>query len=168
MARKDWSHIAAVTCIAFNGEVTHFNSLAEAVAQTDIRSCTTGRLGYPERRWPWDRWPSCTDGDRFIFRDELGLTIPFWKLQEADAQLPPKPRNRQYHYWWNYEYDPATFRKASVPGIRKRRRGGRFCTSVRTFADRRENDFINHYDEDCLEYRIKARPCRGLWALPNS
>jgi len=168
MPSQDWSHIAAVTRVAVDGTVTHFNSLAEAVANTDISRCTSGRLGYPEQTFDRKlfRWFDYFGGDPFIFRDELGFTIPPWKLQEADRQLPPKshrgPRSRRWHY------DPANFRQGAVPGVRKRRRGGRSCTNVRTFTDRRENDFVDHYDEDCLEYRIKARPCRGLWALPNS
>jgi hypothetical protein len=111
----------------------------------------------------------CNPGDAYLFRDDSGTIIPVWKVQEAYRNLP---WIEEYHYpYWHVRHrqhynSETNFRKAPVPGIR-RRRWHKVHRRLQTTQERRENSFVNLYDEDTLEYNIKCRGARTPRNLPT-
>jgi len=73
-------------------------------------------------------------------------------------------KNRQYRWQNQEEY---WYRYDSVPRIGRCRRSGG-CRRMKTTQERRENDFLDHYDEDARDYCIRSRRSRTLHGLPNS
>lgn len=141
MYTQDWRHVEGpvIACYAWHEE-RHYASLVEAV-----RAC---RPSYWDRRVP-----------RY-YRDQYGIVIPAWKVEEVAALNPSAPRA-----WGGLPY---AFRLGPVPGVRKGRSGWRHTDrKIATTAERRENDFL-FYDEDAIEYRIQPRPARGRTHLPHS
>jgi hypothetical protein len=108
--------------------------------------------------------PASWTRGQFVLLDELGLVIAPETIVERFFQLGCPNRTQ----WSRFNYDPETdFRNGPVKGIRCRRHWK--CQSLRHMAttqEIRENDFLN-YDEDAVEYRIKARGRRRKACLPT-
>lgn len=102
MPKKNWKLIGEILVKASNGSSYRYASLTEAVKHIggwNIQRLEHGRLGY------WSDWYySCYNydyaktftyairshngiahGDAFVFIDELGFTIPVWKVKEVYA-----------------------------------------------------------------------------------
>lgn len=104
--------------------------------------------------------------ERFNVIDEMGLVVPIWKLEEAAELYPSRFDSRRY--FWKPKYDPETFRRGPVPGIRNWKASSRgFGRKIGTFPERRDNSYVD-YDEDCVEYRIKVRGKRKGHILPSN
>lgn len=89
----------------------------------------------------------CENGDSHVFLDEIGLTIPVWRVQEAHRNLPnvSAPRNPWYRYRGSKRYDGN---------------GGQF-RNPRTQQERREARVLDGEGE----VRIKLR--RRRLGLPT-
>lgn len=101
---------------------------------------------------------------RYLVRDEQGLIIPLWKIEERQVNLGV-PLTTKYIYWAparNYK-----FRRGPVPHISCYRGGNSWFRSIKTYVDRRENDFCNEYDEDARFYGVRARAARTSGNLPE-
>lgn len=100
----------------------------------------------------------------YIVRDELGDIITRHDLVEV--------RNKNRIAKWRFRYIEQAkvaekyFRKLPIPYTRCHRGGSSYYRKIRTTSEHRENDFLL-FDEDALEYRIKARP-RRYQDLPTS
>ncbi len=161
---QDWKNITHVTVQSvYGGEISHYDTLEEAVRRTGweaISRMNRGHLGYR----PLD--PSTfgsiagLGGDKFAFYAD-GVYIPIWKVKEVADHL-----GMGYHTY-RYRRNKFKFRDGPVEGI-----GGgyrwRRSQNVRTTQERRENDFLDRFDEDAHEHGIKARPSRSKMSLPNS
>ena len=101
----------------------------------------------------------------YIVRDELGTIITCNELRSIRDKSRPVSR-------WSRRYISQTtvtkkhFRNSPIPYTGKRG-GWKVYRTMHTTPEHRENDFLN-YDEDALEYNIKARPSRRKYALPTS
>ncbi len=103
---------------------------------------------------------------RYLVRDENGLIIPLWKLEERQTQLGVcKPRI--YSMRWYRRRQEYEYRKDPVPYVRCYRGGNSYFRNVGTFRERRENDFCNDYDEDAKFYGVRARSARTTGNLPE-
>ena len=109
---------------------------------------------------------------RYLLRDECGLIIPLWKVEEVARQAG------LYRYWrsphetwrWRRPWKPwreYKYRCDPVPHIRCFRGGNGYYRSVGTFNERRENDFCNEHDEDARFYGVRARAARTTGNLPE-
>lgn len=158
---RDWRHFALVEIRFADGRNPRvFASLEEAVggvAYHLIRSCKRGHIGstlFGE--------VNPASGDPVEFRDECGLLIPLWRVQEAARQT----KADEIVFRWP-RIGRFVFRDGPVEGIRRRRwRKGGGYRRMRTTQETRENDFLNHYDEEAAEYGVKARHRR--MDLPNA
>lgn len=121
-----------------------------------------------DNRGRYQRVPTyCQGGDGVHVFDELGLRVPAWKLQEVADNIPNDVWNHPHRYWRRKAHaKPEHFRKLPVPGTRKYRGGRGYCRYIKTHQEIRENDFLD-YDEDALEYGIKARGNRRRHNLPT-
>lgn len=100
---------------------------------------------------------------RYLIRDECGLIIPLWKVEERATQLSIFKR------WRNPWRRPAdyVFRRDPVPHTRCFRGGNSYFRNVGTFAERRDNDFCNDHDEDAKFYGVRSRAARTTGNLPE-
>ena len=169
---KTHKNLGAVTVRDVHGNNKTYVSLNDAVKHIGpyyIEKLRVGRLGY-RHNFDYCRKPSFLSGyfyrsswfcgDSHVFSDDLGLTIPVWKVKEAYSNLPNLVRHRRRRY------HPKTFRNSPVPGVHRRSYGS-YWRIVKTNQEIRENDFLN-YDEDCLEYGIKVRGPRRHGILVDS
>ena len=125
MPNKTWKVIGPVTVKAANGASRSFDNLAlavKAVGEFNISRLVHGRLGYWSdwyvARYSWRQrdyhksWSYAIHsrdgvagaGDAFVFTDELGMTIPVWKVKETFEQVkdPPKVWSTiRMGYKWN-------------------------------------------------------------------
>lgn len=171
---KYWGNIVAASVSTHTGKVDYYSSLEDAIYAywRFIPDLKYGHLGYASHRYTGSPYymyytPPCFGGDVIIFKDELGLVIPVWKIKEVYHSLPPyQPVIRhKYRRWFWYFYDhDRDFRNGPVPGIRCWR-GGRSCTNVSTKQEQTENEFLQ-YDEDCVDLQITPRGKRKH--LPTS
>ena len=100
----------------------------------------------------------------YIVRDELGTIITCNELREiASKNRTSRWRKR---YLSQAEVTQKHFRDIPIP-YTGRRPGYNVYRKIHTTPEHRDNDFLN-YDEDALEYNIKARPSRRKHMLPTS
>jgi hypothetical protein len=162
LSKKDWRNLGAVTVCDYNNRRYQFNSLAEAARYFEryIPDLKKGHLGYEQfETRPYRR--VFIGGDSHVFYDELGLTIPVWKVQEACRNLPYEARRSRWSRFPDYDH-AKHYRNGSVPGVRCRRwHRGTGSPRLHTQSEIRENDFANNYDEDCAEFQIKTRGRRS-------
>ncbi len=94
-------------------------------------------------------------GRHITLFDEMGMKIPDWKVEEVYKTVPEKKwRKRKFK-----------FRDGPVEGV-STRRWGRFWRRIKTTQEIRENEFLA-YDDDAIEYNIKARDRRKQYNLPT-
>jgi len=144
MPSQDWRRIeGAVTACYWLGKQRRFDSLVEALR---FHGGST-----------WNHPPTPK-----YYRDENGIVIPDWKLEEVAAHNAEPPRwiaNWARHH-------PHVFRQGPVPGVWSRR-GGRHHRHLATTQERRANEFLR-YDDDAIEYGIAARGRRSGYNLPTA
>lgn len=178
---QNWRTIGPVQVKTLRGDVHEYLDLGAAIRAHyhDVQHMRYGRLRvlrsmrldrpYPPR--PDDPWTyAYRAGDELELRDELGMLIPLWRIQEAYAQInePPRWRRgfnlRNICYWsrdWTF-----TYRSGPVPYTRKRRRR-KYFRDIRTTQELRENHGLDH-EEDMRWYGIRARGARRGSTLPDS
>lgn len=167
---SDWSKIGQVLVREY-GEDYVYPCLYDAVAKHGVHARYNARVanqvGHPAH-WvddPFGRGGFWTLGDTLLYYDECGLLIPFWKLEEVAATIPP--RASRYRRRYGPHYDPERdFRNGPVRGVRKWRRY-RGYRHPATSQERRENIFLDHYDEDARDYGIKSRRGHDHHVLPT-
>lgn len=165
---SNWSNLGEVTVKDYQKNTTTYPDLMSAVA--NIRS-VAGYWAPVQIKYGYLRsvlFPNSpglrsfmTQGDTHILLTAEGVVIPVWKVEEAFNQLPVRTKPR---YWRGGRYK---FRQGSVEGI-KCWKAGRYrgYRHIQTHQEIRENDYLN-YDEDALEYDIKARGRRRRHNLPT-
>lgn len=168
---RDWSFIVSVTVRRYDGKLTTFGSLEEAVAFhrygiPKLKGIRLGNVYVPVVESPWGRYygDRCVNGDEIAFYDEMGLQIPLWKIQEVYQQLPPAP------HWRHRRAKVFTYRDGPVPGIhgRRWRKGGGY-RRPQTMAERRESHFIDSgFDEDVNELPIPFKVRSPRVKLPSA
>ena len=115
MPTKSWKVIGPITVKAHNGSSYRYDNIIEAVkglGDWNISRLEYGRLGY------WSEWytrrynsdfyktwnyairfhDAAYRGDAFILIDELGFTVPVWKVKEVWASV--KPEAKVYSTIW--------------------------------------------------------------------
>ena len=158
------------------GPVTLWDTINQTgVTYADLNTFVTNALGRTEDRLGDDSLlDKFAKGDakwggfyRYLLRDENGLTIPLWKIEEAASHTGVYRYWRERFTWnwkplWDYEYrcDP-------VPNIHCFRGGNSYFRSIKTFGERRENTFCNKSDEDARFYGVRARARRCGHNLPE-
>lgn len=167
---KDWRDIGACTVLYANGDRRYFDAFDDALRQVGwfkIKHCEVGRLGYPsmnpgrrceDGRYVYVDWRlNWESGDPCLFVDEMGLTIPPWRVLEEARRLGLPQAAAAPRWRKDYVY---TFRNGPVArtGVTSYWRCHR---SVRTTQERLSNIFLNEFDDEAREYGIKARPRRA-------
>lgn len=116
MPTKSWKVIGPVTVKAYNGASYHYDNIIEAVkglGEWNISKLKHGYLGYLSDwysyRYNRDFYKTWTyaicshdpaaRGDSFILIDELGFTVPVWKVKEVWASVV-KPEAKVYSTIW--------------------------------------------------------------------
>lgn len=99
-----------------------------------------------------------------VFRDELGLALPLWRVVDAygAAGLPAWPfgyRARRRFGW--------TFREDPVPGTGQNWKFCYYFRSIRTTAERREAAAMIA-DDELVELNLRPRARRGVASLPSA
>lgn len=79
MIQKSWKMIGPVTLKTYDNAVRVFDTLENAVKAVGERNIEMLKYGHLQT---WDDW-IYPPGDRFVFIDELGFTIPVWKVKEV-------------------------------------------------------------------------------------
>lgn len=106
---------------------------------------------------------------RYLVRDENGLVVPIWKIDECMRHIGRSKYTHGYMFYgrsggplrdYKYRCDP-------VPYVHCYRGGNSYFRNVGTFRERRENDFCNDYDEDAKFYGVRARAARTTGNLPE-
>lgn len=159
---QNWNGpVGPVTVRSVHGHVWTFTDLIET-ARWLARSGHRVSEQIPAAYWdlsPLRAETALWGGTVVVVLDELGLPVPVWKVMEA-GQGVEAPR-RSFALWARgpgaYDHD-RDFRKAPVPGVRKRR-WGRFYRRLRTRGEIRdliglETDLRDL--EDC-PVRVKIR-----------
>lgn len=153
--RQNWGGpVGPVTLKSAHGHVWAFSTLVEAAA-------FIARSGHKVLDQPPDAiietpHPSWALSGVVAF-DACGLIVPAWKVLEA-GQGVEVPR-RSFARWargpqaYDHERD---FRKASMPGVR-RRRWGRFYRRVRTHAERRDLIGLEQDMADLEEFPVRVK-----------
>lgn len=156
MSMQNWQHIAVVTRVNSSGEVVYFNSLKEAITASwyFIPQCVKGTLAAYQPSIRYQYVTIFCDGDPFIFRDEMGLTIPPWKLQEVYKSLPAPKQKTFYN-----SLPTPLFRQGPVPCC-SGKRGGSYYRNIRTFAETSVNSFVD-FDEELIHHKVKVRGNRS-------
>lgn len=189
MSNKNWRDLGPVIVEDRKGGVVEFTTIEAAVAQHyyKISHLTYGRLGTFERdiygNLVLDHrgYTSRIGGDDVVFRDEMGFTIPLWKVKEVWKQTQ-EPVRRSRAKWWlreavRYSREGEGYRCEPVYGVHKSRGGWHHYRRMATTQERRENDFLA-YDDDLygLDVRVRGervklptywddrRPGRGRWS----
>lgn len=164
---KNWKNIGSVTRKRYDGSFVIFPSLKDAVIGLYATQINDLNYGHLRGFVPWqDRMVLIGKGDEFIFLAD-GVVIPVWKVKEAFYNIPLSeyaekrysgcsPRFRRL--WGLVDFK---FRDGPVSGIRNYRRNHNRNANVQTTQEIRENDFLDHFDEDAREYGVKSRPNRG-------
>ena len=139
----------------------------------DLNTFVTSRLGSVSDRLGddsvLDKFETSSYGGhyRYLLRDECGLTIPLWKIEETALQAGMVRWWRERFAWnwkprrqYKYRCDP-------VPHIHCYRGGNSVFRNVGTYSERRENDFCNEFDEDAKFYGVRSRAARTSGNLPE-
>lgn len=158
--RQKWDGpVGPVTLRSAHGHVWAFSTLVEAalwLARTGHRVSEELPAAY------WDLSPLRDEaahwgGTVVVVFDELGLPVPVWKVMEAGQGVEaPSPR---FALWAKgptaYDHD-RDFRKAPVPGVRKRR-WGRFFRRVRTRGELRDLAGLEADLRDLEEFPVRVK-----------
>ena len=167
---SNWSNLGEVTVKDYQKNTTTYPDLMSAVA--NIRS-VAGYWAPIQIKYGYLRtelFPNSpnlsgymTQGDTHILLTSEGVVIPVWKVEEAFNNLPPK-KIRYYRSRGNFK-----FRQGPVEGIHCWKAGRyRGYRRIHTHPELRENDFLDNYDEEAIEYNIKVRGRRKRHNLPTS
>lgn len=144
----------SITIRCDDGRIYIYESLEQAILdcyRSDIYSLEYSR--FPFYTFSGTYYP----GDWCIFIDELGFTIPVWKIHEVANTLTwPKRKTKKYYP----EYNPDNFRNGVVPFTRCYRGGTTYWRQPKTTQELRENGFAANYDEDIYHYKVKMRKRR--------
>lgn len=175
---KNWNNLGKVTVRCYNGTSKAYKDIEEACRDVGwyyIDQLKSGMLSYYSRfaEYREPRYlkgsfytPVYLRGDTHIFLDELGLAIPVWKVQEVSRSIKEKTYFGR-GFWRNHPFDyEKNFRNGALPFIRCRRGGHHSLRHIRTTAEHRENAFML-FDEECIEFGIKARGKRRGHNLPT-
>lgn len=170
---KCWDNLGAVTIKTWDGKQETYASLEEAVSRGlwfssyDPRHGDRIQYGFLKHYNPnplyrdWD----FGKGDTKVFLTAEGLTIPTWKVMEAYNNEPHSKRRGSRGWRRGGKFK---FRQGPVEGIRCWKAGGyRGHRWIGTHQEIRENDFVQHYDEDAEDYGIKVRGRRRRGNLPT-
>lgn len=164
MQEKYWKNLGQVTVHGPNGRKT-YSCLEAAVRAVGYHACSSLKYGHPTVRRPYvllgqERWLTSVTGDDHVFYTQEGIVIHPEKVKEYAEQFCD---DKYYRY---YRRKKFKFRQGPVEGIRCWR-PGRYYRPIRTTQERRENAYLK-YDEDAVEYEVKARPSRSKDSLPNA
>lgn len=169
--RQNWSGpVGPVTVRSVHGHVWTFPSLIEAarsLARTGHRVSEELPAAY------WDLPPlrpeaALWGGTVVVVFDELGLPVPAWRVMEAGQGVEaPSPR---FALWAKgptaYDHD-RDFRKAPVPGVRKRR-WGRIFRRVRTRGEIRDLAGLEADMADLEEFPVRVKVRKRRRTLPTA
>jgi hypothetical protein len=163
-----WDNLGEITVKTWDFKVKTYPNIEAAArdlyfgyyqwSRDDIK---LGYLRYCSKNPEFRHIGLTTAGDTKIFLTCEGVVVPPWKVMEVYKNLPwvDKPSWR----YGNYEY-----RAGPVPGIHCWKAGRyRGYRAPKTTQERREHDFIDKYDDDCIEYGVKIRAKRNLRNVPN-
>lgn len=158
MSTKNWTAIAAEVTTSRDAVFCCFDSLGEAVwAHRGEVAAAVGRLRKGEvdanlTYVPCSSYGFVCGSVRIVFRDELGLVIPLWRIAVVWAQAVGENRA---------SFGPRRFTGA-VPGTGRRHRWHYF-RNIRTVQERRATAYVDE-DEIGTPWRAGRRP----WALPSN
>lgn len=168
---KDWSRIGEVTVVHRYGESRKYPSLKAAIR---------------DNAWAWHQWGEqhthrvefttysgqrsvkIVDGANYVVFDELGLTVPVWRIAQEATTLglsAVTPSRRRYCRAVALGYRAERhFRRGPVPG--QHGWSWHHRRTPQTTPEIRENEFLT-YDEEALAYGIRCRPRRVRPNLPD-
>lgn len=168
---QNWNGpVGPVTVRSVHGHVWTFPSLVEAarwLARTGHRVSEQLPAAY------WDLSPIRAEaalwgGTVVVVRDELGLPVPVWRVREAGqgvrVERSPYPRWARGPGAYDHDRD---FRKAPVPGVRKRR-WGRFYRRVRTRGEIRDLAGLEADLADLEAFPVRVKVRRRRRNLPTA
>lgn len=168
---QNWNGpVGPVTVRSVHGHVWTFPSLVEAarwLARTGHRVSEDLPAAY------WDLSPLRAEaalwgGTVVVVLDELGLPVPVWRVREAGqgARVERSPYPRWARGPGAYDHD-RDFRRAPVPGVRKRR-WGRFYRRVRTQGEIRDLAGLEADMADLEEFPVRVKIRRRRGSLPTA
>lgn len=168
---QNWNGpVGPVTVRSVHGHVWAFPDLIEAarwLARTGHRVSEQLPAAY------WDLSPLRAEaalwgGSVVVVRDELGLPVPVWRVKEAGQglRIERSPFARWARGPGAYDHD-RDFRKAPVPGVRKRR-WGRFYRRVRTQAELRALAGLEADLHDLEEFPVRVKIRGRRKTLPTA
>lgn len=166
-----WDNLGEITVKTYDGKQEVFPDLESAVESLYFSSyyradvVQYGYLKYYSNRPEWREWYG-GPGDTKAFFTSEGLMIPVWKVMEVWRTQPHT--SRRDNRWYYRRRNKFKFRDGSVEGIRCWKPGRyRGYRHIQTHQEIRENDFLDNYDEDAIEYKVKARGRRRRHNLPT-
>jgi len=165
--QKDWGLIGPVAVRIAGGRSGVFATLEEAVAWAGWSRVAAYRDNVPfveDPVWYQLDYRVLREPVRVLFVDELGMRIPAWRVMEAAHSVNLEELSR-FRWRWGIKYDPSTFRRAPVPGVRSHWGGGRlrhpFTTQERRAAEAADRD------EEFREAGGRVRGRRNAVNLPD-
>lgn len=168
---QNWNGpVGPVTVRSLHRHVWTFPSLIEA-ARWLARSGHRVSENLPAAYWdlsPLRAEAALWGGAVVVVRDELGLPVPVCRVREAGqgVRIERSPFARWARGLGAYDHD-RDFRKAPVPGVRKRR-WGRFYRRVRTLGEIRDLTGLEADMADLEELPVRVKVRRRRRNLPTA
>jgi hypothetical protein len=110
-------------------------------------------------------------GREAVLRDECGLVVPSWRVEEELARLGGALRpvyGGPFRLRRFPDYDPERdFRRGPVPGIRRGRRRGRFYRHMKTQGERRDLFGLEVDLEDLEDFPVPVKIRKRRLAIPT-